>query len=67
MSGREAGAWVAVLILAPAAITFLVALLRGYKIDIHFEPQGGGWLHRKRKSDSDDDKEDDDDSGRPAG
>ena len=43
---------IAALVIAPLAIVTTVALIRGYKIDIHFDREsdgGGSWFHRKPK------------------
>jgi hypothetical protein len=50
---RNSGWIVAGLVLAPAAIILVIALLRGYNIDIHFErdPRDRRWLRRKPKDD----------------
>ena len=51
------------LIIAPMAIVVSIALLRGYKFDIHFDrdntnESGSGWFHRKPKNPPDDPKGD---------
>jgi hypothetical protein len=46
---RDTGAIVLALVVAPAAIILLVALLRGYTIDIHFKPGEGGIFRRRSK------------------
>ena len=66
---RDTGAIVAALILAPAAVTLMVALLRGYKVDIHFErgDEGRGILsRRKRKADPPADADTPDDDNPPS-
>ena len=45
------------LIIAPMAIVVSIALLRGYRFDIHFDrdsDQSTGWFHRKPKDPPDD-------------
>jgi hypothetical protein len=42
------------LIIAPMAIVVSIALLRGYRFDIHFDrdnAEDGGIFHRRRKQD----------------
>ncbi len=49
------------LIIAPMAIVVSIALLRGYKFDIHFDRDstnetGNGWFRRKPKDPPDEEK-----------
>jgi hypothetical protein len=54
----NAAAILIALVLAPMAIVVTVALLRGYKFDIHFDRDGaeGGWFSRHKNNKPPDDK-----------